>query len=107
MGFFQRIGNWLNTTGPKVWNAVKQGASTGYNAVHGIAHKIGSLAEGVDNALNSVKNIPLIGQAAQMLQNHPLYQEAKTLIKTGVDTVDDVGRIGNEVGAVLDKLGGK
>jgi hypothetical protein len=104
MGFLNRISNWLNTTGAKIYNGIRHGVSTGYNMVSNVAHKIGTVSDGIDNALNEVKNIPVIGQAAATLQNNPLYQEARGLIKSGVGAVDQVGDIGGKVGGAVDKL---
>ena len=104
MGFLGRISQWVNTTGAKAWNSVKQGAATGYNMVHGIAHKIGSVADGIDQALTNIKGVPIVGQLATALQTNPLYQEVKQGIKTGVDVVDKAGQIGREVGGAVDKV---
>jgi hypothetical protein len=102
MGLFGRISNWFNTVGPKVWNAVKAGASTGYNAIHGIAHRVGDLASGIDSMVNHAKSIPLVGAAAEALQSTPLYNEIKQGIKTGVNLVDQVGDAGKAIGNVID-----
>lgn len=104
MGFFNRIGNWLNTTGAKIYNGIRHGVSTGYNAISNVAHKIGSISDGIDNALSSVKDIPVIGQAASTLQNNPLYQEARGVIKSGVGIVDQVGDVGKSIAAPADAL---
>lgn len=104
MGFLSRISNFMNTTGRKIYNGIRAGVSTGYNVVHNVAHKIGSIADGIDNAVSEARKIPIIGELATQLQNHPYYQEAKGLIKTGVERVDKVGEVGNVVGQVLDKL---
>lgn len=104
MGFFNRVSNWLNTTGAKIYNGVRQGLSSGYNAVSGVAHKIGTIADGVDNALTEIRKVPVIGQAAAALQNHPYYQEAKGLIKSGVGYVDQAGQIGRDVLKPIDKV---
>ena len=104
MGFGSRISNWFNVTGRKIYNGIRSGVSTGYNAVHNVAHKIGTVADGIDNAVSEARKIPLIGELATALQNHPYYQETKSLIKTGVEKVDKAGQIGDVVGAVLDKL---
>lgn len=97
MGFFSRFGNWLQQSGAKIYNGIRQGVSTGYNAVSGVAHKIGSISDGIDNALNQIKSVPVIGQAAAALQNHPYYQEARGLIKSGVGYVDQAGQFGKDV----------
>jgi hypothetical protein len=52
MGFLNRLTNWWNTTGAKVYNGIKNGVSTGYHAVRNIAHKVGDVASGIDNLLN-------------------------------------------------------
>lgn len=104
MGFFSRFGNWLQTTGAKVYNSIRNGVKTGYNAVSNVAHKIGTIADGIDSALNEVKNIPVIGQAATALKNSPMYNEARALIKSGVGTVDEIGKLGEQVGKPLDNV---
>lgn len=104
MGFLSRISNWINGTGSKIYNGIRHGVSTGYNAVSNIAHKIGTLSDGVDNVLNQVKTVPLIGQAAAALQNHPMYQEARGLIKSGVGYVDQAGQIGRDIAKPLDDV---
>lgn len=104
MGFLNRIGNWFNTTGAKLYNAVRQGVSTGYNFVNNVAHKVGSISDGIDNALSQVKSIPVVGQAASLLQNNPLYQEARGLIKSGVGVVDQVGQLGKDIAKPVDNL---
>jgi len=102
MGFFDRIGNWLNTTGRKIYNGIREGVSTGYNFVKNVAHKVGSLSDGIDSALTQARNIPLIGSLASVVQNSPLYNEIRAGIKTGTDVVDKVGEIGSQIGSVLD-----
>jgi hypothetical protein len=104
MGIFQRFGNWLNGTGAKIYNGIRHGVSTGYNAVSNVAHKIGSVADGIDNALTQIKSIPVIGQVASTLQNSPIYQEARGLIKSGVGTVDQVGDLGKSIAQPLDNV---
>lgn len=97
MGFLNRLSNWFNTTGAKIYNGIRQGVSSGYNMVSNVAHKVGSISDGIDNALNQIKSVPVIGQAAAALQNHPLYQEARGLIKSGVGYVDQAGQFGKDV----------
>jgi hypothetical protein len=102
MGFLNRLTNWWNTTGAKVYNGIKNGVSTGYHAVRNIAHKVGDVASGIDNLLNQAKSIPIIGQAAEALQNNHYYKDAQDLVKRGVKTVDDVGEVGAKVGNAID-----
>jgi hypothetical protein len=104
MGFMNRFSNWLNSTGAKLYNGIRHGVSTGYNAVSTVAHKIGSISDGIDNALSEAKNIPAIGQLAGALQNNPRYQQARGLIKSGVGYVDQVGQIGRDVAKPVDNL---
>lgn len=104
MGFLSRIGNWIQGTGAKLYNGIRQGVSTGYNAVSNVAHKIGSISDGIDNVLNQVKSVPVIGQAAAALQNHPYYQEARGLIKSGVGYVDQAGQFGRDIVKPVDNL---
>ena len=101
MGFFGRVSNWLNTTGAKTYNAVRAGLSTGYHAVKQITGKIGGIADTVDNTLNAVKDIPVVGELATVLQSNPLYQEARSIIKTGQKVVDDAGKIGTVADRVI------
>jgi phage-related protein len=102
MGFMNRISNWLNTSGAKAYNSIKSGMKTGYNVVHGVAHKIGSIADSVDNLVTQARNLPLIGVAAEALQAHPIYKEIKDSIHTGVKVVDQVGDAGSAIGNVID-----
>jgi hypothetical protein len=104
MGFMQRLSNWMQQTGSKIYNGIRHGASVGYNAVSNVAHKIGSVADGIDNALTQVRSVPVIGQVASTLQNNPIYQEARGLIKSGVGTVDQVGEIGKSIAKPLDNI---
>jgi hypothetical protein len=97
MGFFDRVSNWLNTTGAKIYQGVRQGVSTGYNVVNNIAHKIGTVADGIDHALTEVRNVPVIGKAAAALQNNPRYQQAQGIIKSGIGYVDQAGQFGRDV----------
>ena len=103
MGFLNRIGNFLNTSGYKLYNGIKSGVSTGYNLVSGVAHKIGTISDGIDGALTQIRAVPVIGQAAAALQNHPYYQEGRALIKTGVGVVDQVGQFGRDVLKPIDQ----
>lgn len=102
MGLFNRLSNWLQTTGAKVYNGIRHGVSTGYNAVSNIAHKVGTISDGIDNALNQIKSIPVIGQAASALQSSPMYNEARALIKSGVGTVDEIGKVGGQIAKPID-----
>ena len=102
MGFLNRLSNWWNQTGSKWYNGIKNGVSTGYNAVKTVAHKIGTVADGVDNLLNHAKSIPLIGAAAEALQNNHYYKDAQDLVKKGVRVVDDAGEVGGKVANAID-----
>ena len=104
MGFLNRISNWMNTTGAKIYNGVRHGVSVGYNAVHTVGQKIGSLADGVDKFLTEARNIPVIGQVASTLQNNDKYQMARSVIKDVNDKIDTVGKIGEAVAKPLDGL---
>lgn len=103
MGLLQRLGNWLNTTGAKLYNGIRHGATTGYSNVRNVAHKIGEVASGIDNAINNVKSIPVIGQVATLLQNNPMYQEAQSLVKSGVGIVDEIGDVGSKILKPIDQ----
>lgn len=102
MGFLNRLTTWINKTGTKVWNDVKSGASTGYHFVKNVAHKIGSLADGVDKALTSVRDLPIVGELATLIQHNPIYQDIKDGIMVGNKVVDEVGNVGNTVGQLID-----
>jgi hypothetical protein len=102
MSFFNRIGNWLQTTGRKVFNGIRGGVATGFNAVQNVAHKIGSAASGIDNLLTQARTIPVVGELASKLQAHPYYMMAKEGIETANKVIDKAGDIGGEVGKVLD-----
>lgn len=104
MGFLNRISTWMNGTGAKVYNAVRHGVQTGYNAVHTVGHKIGSIADGVDKFLTEARNIPVVGQVASTLQNNDKYQMARSMIKDVNDKIDTAGRIGEAVAKPLDNL---
>lgn len=104
MGFFNRIGNWLNTTGSKLYQAVRQGVSTGYNLVSNVAHKVGTISDGIDNALTQIRSVPVIGEAAGALQNNAIYQTGRGLIKSGVGYVDQAGQIGKDIIKPIDNL---
>lgn len=97
MGFLQRLSNFLNGTGSKIYNGIRQGVSTGYNVVNTVAHKIGTVADGIDNALTQIRSVPVIGQVAATLQNNPKYQQAQGLIKSGIGYVDQAGQFGRDV----------
>ena len=99
-----RFSNWLNTTGAKIYNGIRHGVTTGYNAVSSVAHKIGTVSDGIDNVLSQAKSVPLVGQLAGALQNHPYYQEAQGLIKSGVGYVDQAGQIGRDVAKPVDNI---
>lgn len=103
MGFLNRVSNWLNTTGAKVYNAVRHGVQTGYNAVHTVGHKIGSIADGIDKVLTEARNIPVIGLAASALQNNDKYQLARNIIKDVNEGIDKVGEVGGAIAKPLDQ----
>lgn len=102
MGFLDRIGNWLQTTGRKVFDGVRGGISTGFHAVQNISHKVGQVANGIDNFLTQAKSIPVVGELANALQNHPYYTMAKEGINTANQAIDKAGNIGSEVNKILD-----
>ena len=70
--------------------------------MHTIAHKVGDVASGIDNLLTQARNVPIVGQAAEALQNNALYKEAQDIVKTGVKTVDQVGDVGGSLGGAID-----
>ncbi len=102
MGFLDKVGNWFQTTGRKVFDGVRGGISTGYHAVQNISHKVGQVANGIDNFLTQAKSIPVVGELANALQNHPYYQMAKEGINTANNAIDKAGNIGSEVNKILD-----
>ena len=101
---FDRVSKWLNTTGHKIYHAVRAGVQTGYNAVKTVAHTIGNISNGIDSALEQAKSIPLIGAVASEIKNNPLYAEANHLIHTGVNVVDDVGKVGSLADKIITPL---
>lgn len=101
MGVLNRVKNWLSTTGVKTINGIKQGISTGYNSVKGIAHTIGTVADGVDKFLTNAKDIPVIGRVADLIKDNGIYSEAQKIIKEGVQAVDDVGKVGSAINKVI------
>ena len=104
MGFFNRVSNWLNTTGKKIYNGIRNGVATGYNAVKNIGQTIGKVSDGIDGFLNNAKSIPLVGQLATAIQANPIYSEVRAGIKTGNDVINTAGDIGGKVGAALDSV---
>ena len=78
--------------------------STGYNMVSNVAHKVGTISDGIDNALTQIRSVPVIGEAAGALQNNPIYQTGRGLIKSGVGYVDQAGQIGRDVLKPIDNL---
>ena len=104
MSFWNRISNWVNTTGAKIYAGVRNGIKTGYNAVQSVAHKIGDVASGVDGLLNRAKDIPIIGEVADVIKNNSVYKDLQNMVGKGVKTIDDVGKVGSEVDSALQKV---
>lgn len=104
MGFFNRVQNWLQQTGSKIYNGIKNGVSTGYNAVKNIGHTIGSISEGIDGFLSQARSLPVVGALAQAIQSNPLYNEVRSGIATANNAIDTAGQIGDQVAGVLDKV---
>ena len=104
MGFLNRVQNWLHGTGAKVYNGIKKGVSTGYNAVQTIGHKIGEVANKIDHVLDQAQKIPLVGEVAQAIRGNPLYNSVKTSIHEGVETLDRIDKPIREVASKVDKV---
>ena len=107
MGVFDRISNWLNTTGKKIYSGVRNGVSTGFNFAKNIGHTIGKVSQGIDSFLTQARTIPVVGELAAKLQSNPLYNTVKEGINTANQVIDKGDEIQKQVGSVLDNVIGK
>ena len=94
--------NWLHTTGAKAYNAIRNGVSTGYNAVSSVVHKVGDIANKVDHVIEQAKKLPLVGGVATMIQSHPYYQGAKQAIEKGTQAFDQASAIAKPIASAID-----
>ena len=78
VNFFQKVGSLLSNT----YGSVISALTSAYNVVRPIVSAVKSGADWVDSALNSVNDIPVIGNVAQVIRGNPIYQEARGLINS-------------------------
>jgi hypothetical protein len=99
MGLF----NWLHTTGAKVYNAIRNGVSTGYHAVKNVVQKVGQVKDVVQNVIDHAKKLPIVGALASAVEAHPYYQMAKKGIEQGTQAFEQGEAIAKPIAEAIDK----
>lgn len=83
--FFKKIGNgiWggLKSAGRGIWHVIKKGANVVGNAV-------GAVRDGVKGAINTITNIPVLGQAIKSLAHIPIPVLGGLSINSVLQTAD-------------------
>ena len=98
MGFW----NWISKAGRKLYDRIKEPITRSYHWLKDGMNSIRNVGSYIDQKLNDMHNIPLLGELAELVQASPIYQG----LAGGFNEADRLLQLGGSIGRDIDKIAG-